>query len=643
MDKENIQNTPETPENLVKDIFERPKAEPHKISAIFTHKKDSRKMISPSVKKKIAIPANVKPLPTSIDIGTSSIKVIRLGITEKRRFEVLCVDREPYGISGVPDSAIIKKTIDRIKKRNELGNVCISSLSTKDVQIYNMVFPPMSDEELKSAIQFKISQLKPFGLVRDHITFKFKKWDVKEGLSKAVQQKVLIVCVPNNVVSKHLALLKDSGFKSSGIEVPHSSLIHLGEGGLAYNFDEVILMVHIGEEESFFAVKKGRNLCFSKKIALSSKQIRDSISRQCRVSLEEAEELKKKYGLMFWSDRKETGEITGIDAKTDGAEAVYNAVMSLLENLVVEIEHSFKYFSYQITQSQINKFDRVLLSGGGANLKNLDKFLNVKLGVPVESFDLFTLFDVNDEIKLHRGELISEPATFAVCTGLALSQKVDKSQRFNFLPEQEKSLFRIFFDIFKYRFIQVAVLAIAAGTFIFNMQSQKVEDFRIKKELSLQEYEIAKKNISKIEIQDIDLSKEEGKYLSQLELLEAQIALISKGYRETVDLSVLMEEVAKLLPAAIWITELKYKDGKLGIVGSTANLVLITKFIEDLRQSDFFRDADFSYTKKDPDKQVYSFEVLTCGARKSNEKDKSEIEEEEIEDTEENETDESDI
>ena len=56
----------------------------------------------------------------------------------------------------------------------------------------------------------------------------------------------------------------------------------------------------------------------------------------------------------------------------------------MLEKLVAEIGRSLDYYRSQFNEEQI---DRVLLTGGGANLKNIVSYLGNELRLPVEHFN----------------------------------------------------------------------------------------------------------------------------------------------------------------------------------------------------------------------------------------------------------------
>jgi type IV pilus assembly protein PilM len=102
--------------------------------------------------------------------------------------------------------------------------------------------------------------------------------------------------------------------------------------------------------------------------------------------------------------------------KEDRSSRISEAITPVLNKILSELKRSFDFYENSIKGRPISK---VLLSGGSARLKNLDKFLSDKLGVPVERSDPFS------QIRVNLGEadmeaLRENAPALAVSVGLAL-------------------------------------------------------------------------------------------------------------------------------------------------------------------------------------------------------------------------------
>ena len=610
------------PDDIVKNVFERPPIAKARVSSIFNHNKDARKVMPSQKREAPEIPHHVKPLPVALDIGTTSVKIMRLGIDEKKRFEVIDIDTEPYETSGVTDTFVsIKNALETLRIRNKTGSSCVSTLPVKDAEVYNMMFPPMSNEELESAIQFKITQLKPFGLSREKLVCKFKKWTILENIGTNVQQRVVVACVPKEALSRHISLLKDAGFNPISVEAPQASLVNLSGVGVPKEKqyeEDVELWVHVGAVESFLAIAKNNSLCFAKRIKLVSSAMTKNIAKRCQVGDGEAENLKKEYGFSFFEKDKKLFSSAGDDAPKDRREKaageVYYALVSLLENLVVEIEHSFKYFSSQVAQSQITRFSKVVLSGGGTNLKKIESFLSARLGVQVSRFNTFSVFKVSESVKKQRAELLEESTIFTMAASLSIGQKMGQLEILNFLPNEEKNILSILQTSIKQRPVQIAIGILVLVFSLTSVQAGIAGVHKARMETVAKKVKSAKLDSSKYKALQLDLAKRESTLIEREKLLDAQLRLLKEASRGQADVSEMLRSVASLLPEQIWINSLKYENGSLLISGSTIDLILITELIEKIEKTDVFFDAKFSYTQKEAQGEVYNFEIEALSA-----------------------------
>ncbi len=614
MDQKDKNYSQITHKDIVKDIFDKPKAEKEKVSTIFTHFKPSSKIISPLPHKEIPSP-HLKPLPVAIDIGTSSIKLLQLAEGKKGDLEIVAIDEEKLvgGTGSEPTSA--RSALRHIINRNRPGPLCVTTLFPGDVQLYSMLFPPMAEDELISAIRYKVTQLRPFDSDIDKLIVRYLKWNGTAELTKAVQQKVVVICVSRAAFENRMSLLHETGLKPVRVGISPFDLINLSKYYTAKDIkDEVTLWIDFGAENTFLAIEKDDCLCFSRNLTLSSKHLTKALAQYRGIGEEEAEELKRNYGLIFWAADKKIPAFyepsESPDKTQDKSELVYYGLISHLENLVVDIMHSFKYFSYQVAHSQITRFHRIILCGGGANLKNLDHFLSVRLGVPVEKINPFSLFKLSDHMQTRRKDLITASTNFAVCTGSAIGQKIQQPKQINLLAEEKKEPFKIFSAALRQVPVMVGMLVIVCGIALFSTQAAKAGYYKKEMASLIKKVTMAKARLGKMQAMQLSLNKEEAGSLNKKALLEARLNLIREGLREPEDFSKRLTIIANLLPEDIWINKLNYKDGRLYISGSTADVALIQAFIEDIKSSEEFVAADFSYTEKDTATQVYNFEII---------------------------------
>ncbi len=598
---------------IVKEIFGKSNPGPRNISTIFTHFRRP-----PKVPPKSKSSRFLKKLPTAIDIGAESIKIIQLAQRQpKGEIGVVCIDKEEYSIKGkTPEAIDQRETLRKLIKRNDIGREVVTGISASQAQIYNLVFPQMAEGELHDAIRLKITQLRPFGLGLEAIAYNFIKGEDLVR-SKSTQQKVLLICASRELIRSRMLLLQDLGLKPISIEVAPLALANLDKfRKLPSGKEEIVLWLDLGAQESALTITQGGSLRFCRVLAINSNHITKQIAQHNHISEEEAEQAKKEYGLIFWSPDKKVPVFLEPEKASQGAEdkpaEVYRSLISSLENFVVDITHSFKYFSYQVTQSQVTKFDRLILSGGGVKLKKLDSFLNARFGVPVEKVDPFSFFGISDSIRDQKANLLSQASEFTIAAALAIGSKTAISKQIDLIPREKKKGWALVKDHSQNRTVKFAMSLLVGALILMIFQVGKVASSRWEMSAANKEVRLVQNQLSSLQSQQLKLAQEEAQLLERKIELSDRLSFLKGSTRQPESFSEVFAEVANLLPEEIWITKLSYLEDKINIAGSTSNIQVVMSLIETLKKSDDFIDVTFTYTQRDVGKNtdLYSFEII---------------------------------
>ncbi|MFH1519481.1 MAG: pilus assembly protein PilM [Candidatus Omnitrophota bacterium] len=605
--------------DIVKEIFGKSSYRPKKTSTLFTHFRHPAKPL-PKVKASLFM----KKLPAAIDIGASSIKILQLAQRQpKGELEIVCIDQQGYSIRGkVPEIIDQREILKTLIERNEIGSEVIAGISASEVQIYNLIFPQMGEAELNEAIRLKITQLRPFGLDLGAITYGFIKGD-NLVRTKSTQQKILLVCASRELIHNRIILLKDLGLRPLSIEVAPMTLANLDKFRLQSSGyqqfqakGEIALWLNLGAQESTLTITQAGLLCFCRVLAINSTQMTKQIIQHTGISEEEAEAVKREYGFSYWSPDKKIAVFAEPEKSFKGAEdksaEVYRSLVSSLENFVVDMTHSFKYFSYQVTQSRVTNFDLLLLSGGGAKLKNLDLFLKTRLGVPVEMVNPFSFFKVSPAISKEKADLLSNDLEFTVALALALGSRIDPNKRINLISQEQKKGLALLKEQLRDKLVMVAIILLATTLGLVVYQTGKVARAKWKLNAASGEVQLAQTQLNRLQSQQLKLAEEEAALLEKNLKLKERLVFLEGATRQPESFAKLLAEVANLLPEEVWVTRLVYLEDKITITGSTSNIQVVMELIETLKKSKSFIDVTFTYTQRDVDKvsDVYSFEVI---------------------------------
>lgn len=588
--------------NIVKKVFERASFKGDRISPLFTHYKGAKKQKSAPAKG-ASVPAGRK-LPVAVDFGVGRVKILQMA-QEKEGLRVALMDEESLG-DGSSDIARNKEALQKLLSRNSVGPQAVFGVCARETQTFNFTFPVMSDEEMREAVRWKIRQLRPFDMDEDKVKYALLRWE-----TTGAQQRVTVVCVASSNLSWKTTLLADAGLKPVSAQISPLALVGTKRyANVPKNPDEVVLWLDLGADESVFIVEKGGVVYFMRNLTVTGRQMTRQVAQGARVDELKAEELKTEHGLASWSPQFQSVPLTEEERAKDPAASVCLALVSLLENLVLDIEHSFKSFSYQVSQSQIAKFDRVIVTGGAANLKKIDSFLADRLAVPVHRLDPFFSLGATDALRVQRRDLAGDGARFASAAGLALSQAPGAEETVNLIAQAKKKGGASLVQMAKTRPKAVVALGAVLCVLAIAPQVAMITYYRNEAESRARRVKDARADIKRRQASQLELAEQEKQLLEKKAALEDKLAIFKSPAAQKKPFSSVLTRLSTLLPEEIWVTKLSYVDKKLVVVASTARNEAMIKFLENLKRPDDFSDVVFNYTKRDPKSSVFSFEVM---------------------------------
>ena len=318
-----------------------------------------------------------------LDINDSSVKIIKLG-KEKEGFSVSSFNRIDIK-PGVVETGIIKdeKTLvkiiksayEKVKGKRIKTKYVVASLPEEESFLQVIQMPKMSLEELRSAIIFEAENYIPLPIDQVYLDFN-AIIPVKDSLDHI---DVLVVATPRHVVDSYVSCIKSAGFIPLILEMESQSIIR----ALVKNemSECPLVVIDLGENKADFIVFAGRSIRFTYSIPISQKQLDSALSQLLKVDLDKAEKMKIQYGIK--SDKGKVGA---------GAKKVLQAATPVLEELVSQIKKYINFYEEHASHEHLfcgSGIKKIILCGGGANLKGLPEFLAKRLSIQVEIGDPF--------------------------------------------------------------------------------------------------------------------------------------------------------------------------------------------------------------------------------------------------------------
>ena len=189
---------------------------------------------------------------------------------------------------------------------------------------------------------------------------------------------------------------------------------------------KTVAVLDIGAEGTSIAILRHGELQFAREIATGGNDFTRALMEPVAVegkhfalSVEEAEEIKKKYGIPMGGGQEVTPE--GLPLSR-----IMFIIRPVLERLSTETLRSFDVYKAQAREKRV---DKIFLCGGGAGFKNLAAFLSSGLGIEVTVFDPFAALLIPGH--LHNDNTFQQhKQRLSVALGLSAGRCRD----INFLP-----------------------------------------------------------------------------------------------------------------------------------------------------------------------------------------------------------------
>lgn len=307
-----------------------------------------------------------------IDIGTTSIKLVELQKTKQRieltNYGILekyghlerindAIQTNSFKLLEESTALLLRQLIERSKIKNRKTYMTLPSFSGF---ISIMELPEMSNKELVKAVNFQAGQYIPMPLQETTLD-----WQIIERVNNKV--KILLMAVPTDIVKRYVQSAELAKINLKGLELETVAIARL----LGKKEKGVVALVDIGGRSTSINIMENGTLRTSHNVDTAGGDFTQVISSGLGINPLRAEELKRSYGLNIQS----RGEIK-----------IMNLLMPLLDVIKRETEKAINNYFLRTKK----KAEKVILTGGGANLQGLEDYYSKQLALPVIKGDPFS-------------------------------------------------------------------------------------------------------------------------------------------------------------------------------------------------------------------------------------------------------------
>ena len=341
-----------------------------------------------------------------IDIGTSKVCTVVGEVNNFGQIEIIC--NTSYKCNGLKKGKIIDEDeislsiAKTIKDAEDETNLKINSAYVTIPGKYATIVQNSITKEVKDKysgisvrdVQNAIIQVKdieiPDGktlidIVPDKITLDNGNivTDPVGNLSSNFTISAQIILAQRDYVRQLHSIFKKAGLEIDGI-VP----ITLAERNLVLDNNELhdnIMLLDIGAGNTDIGVFEGSSFIYTNSIPLGGDNITHDIALVLNISEEEADKLKRQYGLALKSFIDNDNDIILNTSKDDNKNRIIKS-SELIEIIEARIEEIFSIINKDITNQGIkNKINNVVLTGQGiVNINKSDVAGKINLNIPVK-------------------------------------------------------------------------------------------------------------------------------------------------------------------------------------------------------------------------------------------------------------------
>jgi len=338
-------------------------------------------------------------------MGSSHFKVVQMKDT-KRGYELELFDLLPIAPEIIVDGAIIDslRLVDALKElikksRVKTKNAVVGISGHASVIIKRISLPEMSEEDLAESIKFEAEQYIPFDIEEVNLDFQILGPREEPG-----QMDVILVAVKKDIINEYITVVKEAGLNPLIVDVDAFALENMYEINYEIEPDRNIALVNIGASTINMNILKGGTSVFTRDSSLGSNLHTEALQKEFSVTYENAERLKK-------------GEhVEGV-----APEDVFPVIAAASEDIISEIGRSLDYYKSTTLHEDINE---VILSGGGALIKEFPRTLSEKIGVESKVAEPFRNVSIPKKFDM---SYIREMAPMAaIAVGLALRRIGDR-------------------------------------------------------------------------------------------------------------------------------------------------------------------------------------------------------------------------
>ena len=348
-----------------------------------------------------------------LDIGSSAVRLCEL-VKTKTGYQVTKYFQRDIDLPpSAPEAERLERTAElaneMLKESKLRARKAVFGVPGQSVFTRTRALPPVPEHKVSQIVRYEIQQQIPFSL--DQIALDYQVLSRTE----AGGYDVLMAAIKVDVVEKRLDIIKKLKRSVGLVDVApvavYNWLKTTGEFG---EQGDCVALIDFGASTTDIVIEREGQFRFTRSLNLGGNDITNAIGNTFGMEFAEAERLKRQRGFAPTGDLQRDGK---------GGEVVGQ----VLNRLVTEITRSFSYFRSQPGGGPVS---RVVITGGGACLRNIVPYLQRQLNMEVRIAQPLTGLAIGPGAQA----INEHPEQSAAALGLALRNCGDVPISINLIP-----------------------------------------------------------------------------------------------------------------------------------------------------------------------------------------------------------------
>jgi type IV pilus assembly protein PilM len=340
----------------------------------------------------------------SVDIGTSSIKLMELGLGggKPKLLNAACGQTPSGCISNnvVTKPDVAARVIRSLVEANDFKSTkAIVAIPGPAAFTKKVTMPLARLDELQNNIIFEASNYIPHKI--DAVHFDFQVLRAVSGSN----MEVLLVATKNEIIQSYLTAVEQAGFEPAIADIDYFALGNMFELNYPQEKKKTIGLVNIGARYSAVNIMQDGESLFTGDVGVGGRLYTDALCESLNMQPREADEAK-------------LGNIP------EGADAslVAETIARATEHIASELHRQLGFFWNAAATNRT--IETIYLSGGGSQMPGLLEELRAKTNIECLAVDPFQQIDTASGFDAdYLGEIAPQ---MAVSVGLALRRLGDK-------------------------------------------------------------------------------------------------------------------------------------------------------------------------------------------------------------------------